>query len=175
MGVAILAMCFDSLINKRPPTSVLKRVDWSVLLMFFGMFVWLYGLNKTNAPKYIWTRLRVAEIMKPTRTIFSYLIFYAFILVCSNIFSNVPLTIIVLELLIPCVDQLELVLYLAWLSTIAGNLTLFGSVANLIVAQKAHSTIGYRLGFFEYLKFGFVTTLILSVIGMAVIYGLLHV
>lgn len=86
-----------------------------------------------------------------------------------------PLTIIVLELLIPCVNQLELVLYLAWISTIAGNLTLFGSVANLIVAQKAYSTIGYRLGFFEYLRYGFVTTVVLSALGMAIIYGLLQV
>jgi Na+/H+ antiporter NhaD/arsenite permease-like protein len=175
MGVAIIAMCSDALINQRPPLSVIKRVDWSVLLMFFGMFVWLYGLNKSNAPRYIWNRLRVAEMMKPSKTVWSYFVFYAFILICSNIFSNVPLTIIVLELLVPCIDQLELVLYLAWISTIAGNLTLFGSVANLIVAQKAMTTIGYHLGFFKYLRYGFVTTLVLSILGMAVTYALLQI
>ena len=64
-------------------------------------------------------------------------LFTVFIAVASNIFSNVPLTVLVLAQLTPCTNQRLLVLYLAWIATIAGNLTLFGSVANLIVAQQA--------------------------------------
>jgi Na+/H+ antiporter NhaD/arsenite permease-like protein len=38
-------------------------------------------------------------------------------------------------------------------STLAGNLTLLGSVANLIVAE-AVAKQGYRLNFWEHLRFG---------------------
>ncbi len=65
------------------------------------------------------------------------LLFSLFISILSNIFSNVPLTVLVLAQLTPCGKQKLLVLYLAWLTTVSGNLTMFGSVANLIVAQQA--------------------------------------
>ena len=82
---------------------------------------------------------------------------------------------LVLEQVTPEGDHLGLVLYLAFLTTIAGNLTLFGSVANLIVAQKAlTSSLKYRFNFWTYLKFGFISTLLLSLVGMFVIYGLLQ-
>ncbi len=105
----------------------------------------------------------------------SLLVFFLFTIIGSNVFSNVPLTILVLQQVPVTGDHLSLVLYLAFLTTIAGNLTLFGSVANLIVAQKAWaSSIKYRFDFWTYLKFGFPTTILLSFIGMFVIYGLLE-
>ena len=68
-------------------------------------------------------------------------LFSVFITLTSNIFCNVPLTILVLEQLKPCADQQLLVLQLAWITTVAGNLTLFGAVANLIVSQQASRVI----------------------------------
>lgn len=68
-------------------------------------------------------------------------LFSIFITVTSNIFCNVPLTILVLEQLKPCEDQQLLVLQLAWITTIAGNLTLFGAVANLLVSQQASRVV----------------------------------
>ncbi len=106
----------------------------------------------------------------------SLLLFFAFTIVGSNVFSNVPLTILVLEQVPLTGNHLGLVLYLAFLTTIAGNLSLFGSVANLIVAQKAlRSPIKHRFDFWTYLKFGFPTTILFSFIGMFIIYGLLQV
>ncbi|CAF1114660.1 unnamed protein product [Adineta steineri] len=94
----------------------------------------------------------------------------------TNIFSNVPLTLLVLEQVPPTGDHLSLVLYLAFITTIAGNLTLFGSVANLIVAQKAlTSSLQHKFDFWTYLKFGFLTTILLSLVGTLIIYGLLRV
>lgn len=73
-------------------------------------------------------------------------LFSLFIAVASNLFSNVPLTLLVLAQLEPCGSQRALMLQLAWIATVAGNLTLFGSVANLIVAQQAtRVTDGWRL------------------------------
>jgi Na+/H+ antiporter NhaD/arsenite permease-like protein len=106
----------------------------------------------------------------------SLLLFFAFTIIGSNVFSNVPLTLLVLEQVPLTGDHLGLILYLAFLTTIAGNLTLFGSVANLIVAQKAlTSSIKYRFDFWTYLKFGFPTTVLFSLVGMFIIYGLLLV
>lgn len=101
------------------------------------------------------------------------LIFYIFTIIGSNVFSNVPLTLLVLEQVPITGDHLSLILQLAFLTTIAGNLTLFGSVANLIVAQKAlTSSIKHRFGFWTYFKYGFPTTILFSLVGMFIIYGL---
>jgi Na+/H+ antiporter NhaD/arsenite permease-like protein len=57
---------------------------------------------------------------------------------------------------------------LAFTSTVAGNLTLVGSVANLIVAEKARSH--YALGFMEYLRFGVLSTLLSLLIGVPLLF-----
>ncbi|CAF3728781.1 unnamed protein product [Rotaria sp. Silwood1] len=106
----------------------------------------------------------------------SLLIFFLFTLIGSNIFSNVPLTLLVLEQVPPIGNHLNLVLYLAFITTVAGNLTLFGSVANLIVAQQAlSSSLKHQFGFWTYFKYGFPTTILFSLVGTFIIYGLLQV
>ena len=95
------------------------------------------------------------------------------VLVGSLVFSNVPLTLILLEVLPPCGDQQHLVVFLAWLLTLAGNLTMFSSVANLIVVQKGVQSLKYRLTFWQYFQFGFITTLLIIGVGLVIIYGLL--
>src|ERR1700733_4410220 len=105
----------------------------------------------------------------------SLLIFFVFTIIGSNVFSNVPLTLLVFEQVPLTGNHLNLILYLVFLTKIAGNLTLFGSVANLIVAQKAlTSSIKHRFNFWTYLKFGFPTTILFSLIGMFIIYSLLQ-
>jgi Na+/H+ antiporter NhaD/arsenite permease-like protein len=106
----------------------------------------------------------------------SLLLFFAFTIVGSNVFSNVPLTLLVLEQVPVTGNHLNLILQLAFLTTVAGNLTLFGSVANLIVAQKAlASPLKHRFDFLTYLKFGFPTTILFSFVGMFIIFGLTQV
>ncbi|CAF0849236.1 unnamed protein product [Rotaria sordida] len=173
-GAAIILLVADTLINHRPPILMLTRIDWNVLLLFFGLFVWLNGLNSTGIPHRIWVALN--RDSASLTNIKSLLLFFIFILIGSNIFSNVPLTLLVLEQVPRAGDHLGLVLYLSFLTTIAGNLTLFGSVANLIVTQKAlTSSLKHRFSFWTYFKFGFPTTILLSLVGMFIIYGLLQV
>ncbi|KAG2320336.1 hypothetical protein Bca52824_013549 [Brassica carinata] len=54
----------------------------------------------------------------------------------------------------------------AWVSTVARNLTLFGSEANLIICEQARRLVshGYTLTFTKHLKFGLPSTLIVSAI-----------
>ncbi|UJR07668.1 hypothetical protein I4U23_011954 [Adineta vaga] len=173
VGAAIILLVADTLINQQSPIFILTRIDWNVLLLFFGLFVWLQGLNSTGIPHWLWVKLHLDSATLTDMN--SLLVFFIFTLLGSNIFSNVPLTLLVLEQVPRTGDHLNLVLYLAFLTTIAGNLTLFGSVANLIVAQKAlTSSIKYRFNFLTYLKYGFLTTILLSFIGMVIIYGLLQ-
>ena len=59
-------------------------------------------------------------------------------------------------------------LFLAWTSTVAGNLTLIGSAANLIVSEQAlkAQSYSYDLTFLSHLKFGFPSTLIVVAVGL---------
>lgn len=174
MGAAILAITADAIINRQTAFVVLRRVDWSILMMFLGMFVYMQGLSATRLPRWGWHQLGLSGAglaLTPARLA----VLAGFIVGSSNVFSNVPLTLLVLEQLVPCADQFGLVLYLAWCATIAGNLTLFGSVANLIVAQKGQQTLKRRLTFCGYLRFGFVTTLLNVVVGVVLLYGFLRV
>lgn len=59
-------------------------------------------------------------------------------------------------------------LLLAWVSTVAGNLTLVGSAANIIVCEKARCEprISYNLSFLEHLKYGFLSTLVIIIVGL---------
>ncbi|XP_041367710.1 silicon efflux transporter LSI3-like [Gigantopelta aegis] len=166
IATATFLMLVDAVLNKRSAFFIIRRVDWSVLVMFFGLFVWMAGFNATRIPRWIWKTMGLSH--SKFNSFSSLTILCVFVVVCSNIFSNVPLTIIVLEQLQPCTNQFPLVLYLAWCSTIAGNLTLFGSVANLIVAQKSKTSLGYQFSYWTYLKYGFVTTCFIVVIGMAI-------
>ncbi|CAF3627036.1 unnamed protein product [Rotaria sp. Silwood1] len=173
VGAAIILLIADTLINHRPPILILTRIDWNVLLLFFGLFVWLNGLNSTGIPHRIWVALNLDSAS--LTDIKFLLLFFVFTLIGSNIFSNVPLTLLVLEQVPRTGDHLGLVLYLCFLTTIAGNLTLFGSVANLIVAQKVlTSSLKHQFSFWTYFKFGFLTTILLSLVGMFIIYGLLQ-
>jgi Na+/H+ antiporter NhaD/arsenite permease-like protein len=62
-------------------------------------------------------------------------------------------------------------LILAWVSTVAGNLSLLGSAANLIVCEQARRSrqFGYTLSFFSHLQFGFPAMLIVTGIGLLLI------
>ena len=62
---------------------------------------------------------------------------------------------------------------LAWVSTVAGNLTLLGSAANLIVCEQARHapSLAYNLTFWRHFKFGLPSTLIVTAIGLFLIRG----
>lgn len=64
-------------------------------------------------------------------------------------------------------------LILAWVSTVAGNLSLLGSAANLIVCEQARRSqdYGYTLSFWGHLVFGLPSTLIVTAVGLPLIRG----
>jgi Na+/H+ antiporter NhaD/arsenite permease-like protein len=86
--------------------------------------------------------------------------------VLSNLVSNVP-AVLLFKPLMEVMPQRELAwLALAMSSTLAGNLTVLGSVANLIVVENARRA-GTELGFVEYLKVGVPVTVLTTLAGIA--------
>lgn len=172
IGAAVFTMLVDTILNCKYARDVMIQIDWPVILMFFGIFVWLAGFENTSFPNQIFDK--ISKYMDLS-TVGGVLLFTVFVIVGSNILSNVPLVILLIRKIdtFQCglEDCTQLVgVLLAWISTIAGNFTLIGSIANLIVAEKARSCTGYNLTFFNYLKFGFVSTLIVLFSGLPIVY-----
>ena len=178
MAAAIFAILADSVLNRRSSVFIIKRVDWSIIIMFFGIFVWVQGLNNTHLPRWLSAKAGLADsdvLFRFGLSVDIIAIACLVIALGSTFFGQVPVTLMVLDQLVPCSNQLWLVLLLAWCATIAGNLTLLNSVANLIVVQKGMKTIRYRLSFCNHLQFGFLTTLIILPTGVLILYGLFHI
>ena len=172
LGAGILTMLVDTVLNKKYAHDAITKIDWSILLLFMGLFIWLQGFQNTKFPDDIFDK--VLPVMDLSR-VEGVLLFAVLIVIGSNILSNVPLVILTISRLfcfycglhVHCSGQLIGVL-LAWISTISGNFTLIGSIANLIVAEKAKEY--YRLTFLEYLRFGFFSTLIVLFSGLPLVY-----
>ncbi|MFN6500045.1 MAG: anion transporter [Nostoc sp. DedQUE01] len=121
------------------PERILQKVDWDLLLMFCGLFILTEGVQKLGALEWF------------SRFVYDPLSILGVTVFLSNLVSNVP-AVLLLHHLIPHPNT-QTWLLLAAASTLAGNLTLLGSVANLIVAE-AVAKRGYRLTFGEHLRFG---------------------
>jgi Na+/H+ antiporter NhaD/arsenite permease-like protein len=93
--------------------------------------------------------------------------FAALTLVASNLFSNVPFVMLA-RTWVPTLQNPELGWHvLALCSTLAGNLTLIGSVANLIVFEAARDKV--KMSFMDYLRVGVPVTLLSFLVGLAVL------
>jgi Na+/H+ antiporter NhaD/arsenite permease-like protein len=147
--------------RRTSPQTVFAEFDWSLLVFFSGLFIVsgsletngvtqkLFSLTDLGSRTNVWTFSLVTVIL-------------------SNLVSNVPAVL----LLRPVVEILQNPtagwLTLAAASTLAGNLTLLGSVANLIVAEIADR---YRvtISFWEYTRAGLLITFISLLTGLGYI------
>ncbi|MBD2230702.1 anion transporter [Phormidium tenue] len=134
------------LITRRiKPERVLGAVDWSLLVMFSGLFILTEAVRS----------LQVLDAVAP------WVAHPAGLLVVtaglSNLISNVPAVLLIQGLIAP--DDTQSWLLLAAGSTLAGNLTLFGSVANLITVEAA-AAAGYPVTVWQHLRFGLPLTLL---------------
>ena len=174
LGAAILCMLVDTICNRKYAFDAMLKVDWTVVLMFMGLFIWLGGFQNTCLPDLLVDQL--APYMN-LNTFHGVLLFSILVLVGSNIFSNVPLVILIVDRISDlcgdekCTSSVPALL-LAWVATIAGNFTLIGSVANLIVAEKARTVCNFRLTFLQYIKFGIISTILVCFCCLPVVYFL---
>ncbi|XP_010035158.2 silicon efflux transporter LSI2 isoform X1 [Eucalyptus grandis] len=171
---AITAALALVVLDFRDARPCLEKVSYSLLIFFCGMFITVEGFNKTGIPSSLW------DLMEPYSKIdhaSGTAVLAAVILVLSNVASNVP-TVLLLggrvaasAAAISAAEEKKSWLILAWVSTVAGNLSLLGSAANLIVCEQAHRTphLGYTLSFWTHLVFGFPSTVIVTAIGLILI------
>jgi Na+/H+ antiporter NhaD/arsenite permease-like protein len=141
------------------PARIYREIDGPLLFMFAGLFVVVAGAERVLLTPDIIASVRSLGLDDVWRL-------SAFTAVLSNITSNVP-AVLALKPFIPGLhDPRQAWLVVAMSSTLAGNFTLIGSVANLIVAEQARAA-GARLSFGAYFKVGLPLTAITLLAGTA--------
>lgn len=148
------------LLHRRDTRELWPRIDWTLLLFFAGLFVVVAGLEKSGAPAAFFGRFPLAGQGEGLLSGFR---LSGIFLVGSNLVSNVPFILVVRDQVNALGDPKLGWQLLAMASTFAGNLTLLGSVANIIVAETARDVGG--LGFWQHLKAGLPIALATTVVG----------
>ncbi|MFN3704912.1 MAG: anion transporter [Thermoflexales bacterium] len=149
---AFVAACVILISRRFESARILALVDWPLLVMFGGLFVVTGALELTGVS------VRLFDLVKPFM-LGGMLPLAAATTLLSNIISNVPAVLLLRPMMAQFPDPTQAWLTLAAASTLAGNLTLTGSVANLIVAEQARK-FNIKLTFGEYLKAGVVITVL---------------
>ncbi len=149
---------------RRHPRQAIERVDYVLLLFFACLFVVVYGVNKAGWADDIYRVFSPFMSGPPWRETLG---FAGLTLVASNLFSNVPFVMLARAWVPTLHDPVLGWHVLALGSTLAGNLTLVGSVANLIVFEAARGKA--EISFLGYLRVGLPITLISFVLGLAVL------
>ncbi len=174
IGSGIMTMLVDTILNRKYAYDAMLKIDWTVVLMFFGLFVWIRGFQNTCIPEI------VIDEIAPALNVLTFggvILFTIVVLVCSQIFSNVPLTILLIGRIDdlcgddPCKGPLAGLL-LAWAATIAGNFTMIGSITNLIVAEKCRSIAGYKFTFLRHIRFGLISCVCVTFGALPIVYFL---
>ncbi len=137
---------------------IYRAIDWPLLLLFAGLFVVVAGFEKAVLTPSLMAdigRLRLDRA--PVLTLAT--------AVLSNLVSNVPAVLVLRPLLAGAADPHRAWLTVAMASTLAGNFTLLGSVANLIVVQGARAG-GVTIGFWRYFRVGAPLTIVTILFGL---------
>jgi Na+/H+ antiporter NhaD/arsenite permease-like protein len=136
---------------------VYREIDGGLLLMFAGLFVVVAAAEKV---------LFTPELIEAVRSLHleNAYVLTAVSAVLSNIISNVPAVLALKPFVQGLADPQRIWLLIAMSATLAGNLTLVGSIANLIVAERARAA-GIHVSFWTYCRAGIPLTLITLAIG----------
>jgi Na+/H+ antiporter NhaD/arsenite permease-like protein len=149
--VAIAAAAVLLLTRRVHPEKLYGKVDWDLLMLFIGLFVVIAGVEHVGLVDRLFTYLQPLGI---ETTLGLTLVATGL----SNLISNVPAVMLFKSLIPTWSDPHTAWLTLAMASTLAGNLTLVGSIANLIVLQGARRQ-GITISFWDYTRVGLPVTL----------------
>jgi Na+/H+ antiporter NhaD/arsenite permease-like protein len=139
------------------PRLVYEEVDWGLLVFFVGLFVIVGGAEKVGI---VDGMLDVAQ----SWNLHHAGVFAVVTALLSNIVSNVPAVMLLKSVVPGFPDPHRAWLMLAMASTLAGNLTITGSIANIIVVERARAEV--EIGFKDYLKVGVPITVLTLVVGV---------
>ena len=161
--VAVVALAAGALLlvtRRVGPETIYREIDWSLLVMFIGLFIVVAGVERTTLSAEM---LAAAARFRLERT--TVLTVWAGAL--SNVVSNVPAVLVFKPIVAHLRDPRHGWLVLAMSSTLAGNLTVLGSVANLIVVERTRREA--NISFWEYAKLGIPVTVVTLAIGVALL------
>jgi Na+/H+ antiporter NhaD/arsenite permease-like protein len=163
---ALTAAAILLITRRTEPELVFREVDWALLVFFSGLFVVTGALETLGVSETLFAIARpLAERGVAALTVVA--------AVLSNLISNVPAVLLFRPFVPHFANPEQTWLTLAMATTLSGNFTLLGSVANLIVAEGARRQ-EVELGFREYLKAGApitVLSLILGVLWLGWLFG----
>jgi Na+/H+ antiporter NhaD/arsenite permease-like protein len=149
--IVALAAAALLLTSRRMATrKMLGLVDWQLLVLFSGLFIVNKVLATSGALNYFTAHLAAwgIHIDEPAW-------FFGLTLVLSNLVSNVP----AVMLLLPAATFPTAGTILALVSTLAGNLFIVGSIANIIVVEQARS-LQVRIGWKDHARIGIPVTML---------------
>jgi Na+/H+ antiporter NhaD/arsenite permease-like protein len=148
-GAALLMV-----LARRDTHAVLEQVDWHLLVFFAALFVVVGGLNDTGLPDALHERVQARFGGHAASQAWNLAWISA---VGSNVFSNVPFVLVAARWINSFAQPELMWKVLALATTFAGNLTILGSVANVIVVESARGYV--EIGFWDYAKIGVPITL----------------
>ncbi len=154
--VAAVGAAITMISRTMEPRRVYDEVDWGLLVFFVGLFVIVGGAEKVGI---VDGMLDVAQTWNLHR-VGTFAIVTA---ILSNIVSNVPAVMLLKSVVAGFPDPHRAWLLLAMASTLAGNLTITGSIANIIVVERARGEV--EIGFKDYLRVGVPITVLTLLFG----------
>jgi Na+/H+ antiporter NhaD/arsenite permease-like protein len=140
------------------PRLVYDEVDWGLLVFFLGLFFIVGGAEQVGLTSFLFGAARALNLHHPA-------VLTGVAAAFSNIVSNVPAVMLLKSVIPGLPDARHAWLILAMASTLAGNLTITGSIANIIVVERAKPTV--HIGFWEYFRAGLPITLATLLVGWA--------
>jgi Na+/H+ antiporter NhaD/arsenite permease-like protein len=151
VGAALMLMT-----RTHEPRLVYDEVDWGLLVFFVGLFLIVGGAETAGLTERL---LEIGERWNLQNSATFAMVTAAL----SNVVSNVPAVMLLKSMVPRFADAQQGWLLLAMASTLAGNLTITGSVANIIVVERAKPEV--RITFGEYLRAGAPITLLTLAFG----------
>jgi Na+/H+ antiporter NhaD/arsenite permease-like protein len=165
-GAAMCAATGLMVIARTPPRKAFVLVDWQLLVFFAGLFVVVAGIAHAGVLDRVFGWL--APVIARGDAVGD-LTFIALVVIASNLVSNVPLVLVAIGWVPHMPAPVWGYVMLAVASTLAGNLTLFGSVANIIVMESA----GPRgeIGFWRFFRYGSIVALVDLALAFTMLYA----
>ena len=145
----------------RDLTTVYRETNWQLLVLFVGLFVLTGGIEKSGLVGDLMAGASAIGLSRPAMLTMA-------TAVLSNVVSNVPAVLLFKPVIPSFGEPARAWLILAMASTLAGNLTILGSVANLIVVEAAREA-RVEIGFLEYCRVGVPLTIVTLVVGWLVL------
>lgn len=157
--VAIIGGAYMLFTRRIKAHKVYREIDWPLLLMFAGLFVVVAAFERVAVTPGV-----IAAVAR--QHLDNVAMLSTVTAVLSNLVSNVPAVLMLKSFVANLADPQRSWLVVAMASTLAGNFTLVGSVANLIVAQRAQGA-GVNISFWAYFKVGAPLTVLTILVGAA--------